>query len=149
MKKAPLLTAVLAAATANAGPSEIRNLRRDLHLARSKPAIEHFITGSEEAGRRRFFFRLWRYRRDVVGPCSGARNDARGHRSGPPGLGNSRPEDPSAQYDMASVARSNHSLMQKLKMRREAIMGHDIGLIVAYSYAAQFRSDVTNLALMD
>lgn len=39
--------------------------------------------------------------------------------------------------------------MQKLKMRREAIMGHDIGLIVAYSYAAQFRSDVTNLALMD
>jgi pimeloyl-ACP methyl ester carboxylesterase len=66
-----------------------------------------------------------------------------------PGLGNSRPEDPTAQYDMASVARSIHSLMQQLKVRREAVVGHDIGLIVAYSYAAQFRSDVTKLVLMD
>jgi pimeloyl-ACP methyl ester carboxylesterase len=44
-----------------------------------------------------------------------------------PGLGNSRPENPTAQYDMASVARSIHSLMQQLKMRREAVVGHDIG----------------------
>jgi pimeloyl-ACP methyl ester carboxylesterase len=66
-----------------------------------------------------------------------------------PGLGNSRPESSSAQYDMASVARSIHSLMQQLKIQREAVVGHDIGLILAYSYAAQFRSDVTRLALMD
>jgi pimeloyl-ACP methyl ester carboxylesterase len=66
-----------------------------------------------------------------------------------PGLGNSRPESPSAQYDMASVARSIHSLMQKLKVRREAVVGHDIGLILAYSYAARFRGNVTKLALMD
>ena len=66
-----------------------------------------------------------------------------------PGLGSSRPENPTAQYDMASVARSIHSLMQQLKMRRGAVVGHDIGWIVAYSYAAQFRGDVTKLALMD
>jgi pimeloyl-ACP methyl ester carboxylesterase len=66
-----------------------------------------------------------------------------------PGLGNSRPESPNAQYDMASVARSIHSLMQQLKVQREAIVGHDIGLMVAYAYAAQFRDDVTRLALMD
>ena len=66
-----------------------------------------------------------------------------------PGLGNSRPESPSAKYDMASVARSMHSLMQYLNVRHEAIVGHDIGLMVAYAYAAQFRSDVTKLALMD
>lgn len=66
-----------------------------------------------------------------------------------PGLGNSRPESPTAQYDMASVARSVHSLMLQLKVRREAIVGHDIGLMVAYAYAAQFRGDVTKLALMD
>ena len=66
-----------------------------------------------------------------------------------PGLGNSRPESPNAEYDMASVARSIHSLMQELNVRREAIVGHDIGLMVAYAYAAQFRSDVTKLALMD
>jgi pimeloyl-ACP methyl ester carboxylesterase len=66
-----------------------------------------------------------------------------------PGLGNSRPEAPTAQYDMASVARSIHSLMQQLKIRHEAVVGHDIGLILAYSYAAQYRGDVTKLALMD
>lgn len=66
-----------------------------------------------------------------------------------PGLGNSRPENPNAQYDMASVARSMHSLLQQLNVPREAIVGHDIGLMVAYAYAAQFRSDVTKLALMD
>jgi pimeloyl-ACP methyl ester carboxylesterase len=66
-----------------------------------------------------------------------------------PGLGNSRPENPTAKYDMASVARSIHSLMQRLNIRREAVVGHDIGLIVAYAYAAQFRSDVSKLVLMD
>lgn len=66
-----------------------------------------------------------------------------------PGLGNSRPESPTAHYDMASVARSIHSLMQQLDVHHEAIVGHDIGLMVAYAYAAQFRGDVTRLALMD
>ena len=66
-----------------------------------------------------------------------------------PGLGKSRPESPNAQYDMASVARSIHSLLQQLHVGREAIVGHDIGLMVAYAYAAQYRGDVTKLALMD
>jgi pimeloyl-ACP methyl ester carboxylesterase len=66
-----------------------------------------------------------------------------------PGLGNSRPENPNAQYDKASVARSIHALMSQLKIGREAVVGHDIGLMVAYAYAAQFRHDVTRLALMD
>lgn len=66
-----------------------------------------------------------------------------------PGLGKSRPESEDAQYDKASVARSIHSLMQRLKVKREAIVGHDIGLMVAYAYAAQFRGEVTRLALMD
>jgi pimeloyl-ACP methyl ester carboxylesterase len=66
-----------------------------------------------------------------------------------PGLGNSRPESPTARYDMPSVARSIHALMLQLNVRREAIVGHDIGLMAAYAYAAQFRGDVTKLALMD
>jgi pimeloyl-ACP methyl ester carboxylesterase len=66
-----------------------------------------------------------------------------------PGLGQSRPENPTAAYDMASVARSIHALMDQLKVRREAIIGHDIGLMVAYAYAAQFPGDVSKLALMD
>lgn len=66
-----------------------------------------------------------------------------------PGLGSSRPESPAAQYDMPSVARAIHSLMHELNVQHEAIVGHDIGLMVAYAYAAQFRSEVTKLALMD
>jgi pimeloyl-ACP methyl ester carboxylesterase len=66
-----------------------------------------------------------------------------------PGLGDSRPESSVAQYDKAAVARSIHELMRQLNVRREAVVGHDIGLMVAYAYAAQFRGDVTKLALMD
>ncbi|GAC1410743.1 MAG: alpha/beta hydrolase [Candidatus Velthaea sp.] len=66
-----------------------------------------------------------------------------------PGLGESRPESASAPYDMASVARSLHDLMTTLNVPQEAVVGHDIGLMVAYAYAAQFRNDVTKLVLMD
>jgi pimeloyl-ACP methyl ester carboxylesterase len=66
-----------------------------------------------------------------------------------PGLGESRPQSPSANYEMAAVARSLHALMTTLNVRREAVVGHDIGLMVAYAYAAQFPKEVTKLALMD
>lgn len=66
-----------------------------------------------------------------------------------PGLGKSRPESATATYDMASVARSLQELMAKLNAAREAVVGHDIGLMVAYAYAAQFPEQVTKLALMD
>ena len=66
-----------------------------------------------------------------------------------PGLGGSRPQDAAAPYDMASVARTLHALMVKLNVHREAVVGHDIGLMVAYAYAAQFPTEVTRLAVMD
>ena len=66
-----------------------------------------------------------------------------------PGLGKSRPQQLGASYEMASVARTIHGLLRSLDVRREAVVGHDIGLMVAYAYAAQFPTDVTRLALMD
>jgi pimeloyl-ACP methyl ester carboxylesterase len=66
-----------------------------------------------------------------------------------PGLGESRPERAGANYEMAPVARAIHALMMQLHVRREAVVGHDIGLMVAYAYAAQYPSEVTRLALMD
>lgn len=66
-----------------------------------------------------------------------------------PGLGGSRPQRPDAPYDMASVARTIHGLLTGLNIHREAVVGHDIGLMAAYAYAAQYPSDVTRLALMD
>ena len=66
-----------------------------------------------------------------------------------PGLGLSRPESASAHYDMASVARSMHALMLQLGIHRAVVVGHDIGLMVAYAYAAQFPSEVSKLAIID
>jgi pimeloyl-ACP methyl ester carboxylesterase len=66
-----------------------------------------------------------------------------------PGLGASRPDPADAKYDMATVARSLHGLMTTLGVPRAAVVGHDIGLMVAYAYAAQFPTEVTKLAVMD
>jgi pimeloyl-ACP methyl ester carboxylesterase len=66
-----------------------------------------------------------------------------------PGLGESRPQRPDAPYDMASVARTVHGVLAGLNIHREAVVGHDIGLMAAYAYAAQYPSEVTRLALMD
>jgi pimeloyl-ACP methyl ester carboxylesterase len=66
-----------------------------------------------------------------------------------PGLGDSRPQGPGTRYDMATTARTLHGLMLSLNVHHEAVVGHDIGLMAAYAYAAQYRSNVTRLALMD
>jgi pimeloyl-ACP methyl ester carboxylesterase len=66
-----------------------------------------------------------------------------------PGLGDSRPESRTAPYDMAAIARVLHGMMLSLHVRREAIVSHDIGLMAAYAYAAQYPRDVTRLVLMD
>lgn len=66
-----------------------------------------------------------------------------------PGIGDSRPEGWNDHYDMASVARSLHALVRSLGVKREAVIGHDIGLMAAYAYAAQYPSEVTKLALID
>jgi pimeloyl-ACP methyl ester carboxylesterase len=66
-----------------------------------------------------------------------------------PGLGQSRPAPANAHYDMATVARSVHALMSSLHVRREAIVSHDIGLMLAYAYTAQYRTEVTKLVLID
>src|ERR1700733_2063946 len=66
-----------------------------------------------------------------------------------PGLGKSRPQPADAPYDMASVARTIHGMLVGANIRREAVVGHDIGLMAAYAYAAQYPSEVTRLALMD
>jgi len=66
-----------------------------------------------------------------------------------PGLGESRPQRRDASYDMASVTRTIHGVLAGLNIHREAVVGHDIGLVAAYAYAAQYRNEVTRLALMD
>src|SRR5258706_16430764 len=52
-------------------------------------------------------------------------------------------------YDKKSMAVDVHELAKKLGIGKAGIAGHDIGLMVAYAYAAQFPDDVTRVALLD
>ncbi len=52
-------------------------------------------------------------------------------------------------YDKKNMAVDMHELMKKLGFKQINLAGHDIGLMVAYAYAAQYPGDVKKLALMD
>ncbi len=56
---------------------------------------------------------------------------------------------PADGYTKAAMARDIHGLVKKLGYERIRIVGHDIGLMVAYAYAAQFPSEVDRIVLMD
>jgi len=56
---------------------------------------------------------------------------------------------PREGYGKAVMAQDVHALVRQLGFDSVAIIGHDIGLMVAYAYAAQYRSEVDRIALMD
>ena len=56
---------------------------------------------------------------------------------------------PAGGYDKKNMAVDMHELMTKLGYQHINIAGHDIGMIVAYAYAAQFPGDVKKIAFMD
>ena len=56
---------------------------------------------------------------------------------------------PADGYTKAAMARDIHALVQSLGHERIRIAGHDIGLMVAYAYAAQYPSEVDRIALLD
>jgi len=63
------------------------------------------------------------------------------------GLGQSSREK--SGYDKKTAAVDIHELVRSLGYRDIYLVGHDIGMMVAYAYAAQFPSEVKKLALMD
>jgi pimeloyl-ACP methyl ester carboxylesterase len=52
-------------------------------------------------------------------------------------------------YTKATMAEDIHALVQSLGLKRIRIVGHDIGLMVAYAYAAQHPAEVDRIVLMD
>ena len=64
-----------------------------------------------------------------------------------PGIGESAV--PAKGLDMRSAAISIHALARKLGVERARVVGHDIGLMVAYAYAALFPAETEKLAVMD
>jgi pimeloyl-ACP methyl ester carboxylesterase len=64
-----------------------------------------------------------------------------------PGIGDSG--IPADGLDMKSAAIRMHALVRSLGVQKAEVVGHDIGLMVAYAYAAQFPAEVQKLVVMD
>jgi pimeloyl-ACP methyl ester carboxylesterase len=64
-----------------------------------------------------------------------------------PGIGDSA--IPADGLDMKTAALRIHALARSLGVEKARVVGHDIGLMVAYAYAAQFPAEVDRLAVMD
>jgi pimeloyl-ACP methyl ester carboxylesterase len=64
-----------------------------------------------------------------------------------PGIGDS--EIPKDGLDMKTAAVRIHALAQSLHIDKARVVGHDIGLMVAYAYAAQFPAETEKLVVMD
>jgi pimeloyl-ACP methyl ester carboxylesterase len=58
-------------------------------------------------------------------------------------------DKPEAGYDKKTMAQDVHALASSLGLKSAAVVGHDIGLMVAYAYAAQYPGEVSRIALMD
>jgi pimeloyl-ACP methyl ester carboxylesterase len=63
------------------------------------------------------------------------------------GAGNS--ERPHGGYDKKTIAKDIRELVHQLGFNDVRIVGHDIGLMVAYAYAAQYPAEVSKVVLMD
>jgi pimeloyl-ACP methyl ester carboxylesterase len=64
-----------------------------------------------------------------------------------PGIGDS--DIPADGLDMQNAAIRMHQLARSLGIEKARVVGHDIGLMVAYAYAAQFPEEVEKLVVMD
>lgn len=52
-------------------------------------------------------------------------------------------------YGKADMAKDIHELVKTVSKEPATVIGHDIGMMVAYAYAAQYPADVKQLGLMD
>jgi len=64
-----------------------------------------------------------------------------------PGIGDSG--IPANGLDMKTSATRIHALARSVGVEKARVVGHDIGLMVAYAYAAQFPAEVEKLVVMD
>jgi pimeloyl-ACP methyl ester carboxylesterase len=64
-----------------------------------------------------------------------------------PGIGES--SIPADGLDMKTSATRIHALVRSLGIQKAEVVGHDIGLMVAYAYAAMYPAETTKLVVMD
>jgi len=63
--------------------------------------------------------------------------------------GAGRSDRPQGGYDKVTMAKDIHELVRQISTQPAALVGHDIGMMVAYAYAAQFPDDTEKVVLMD
>jgi len=63
--------------------------------------------------------------------------------------GSGSSEKPASGYEKKILAQDIHALVKALGFPKIKIVGHDIGLMVAYAYAAQYPDEVESVVLMD
>ncbi|RIV42291.1 alpha/beta hydrolase [Flagellimonas pelagia] len=63
------------------------------------------------------------------------------------GIGES--DKPESGYDKKTMAVDIHEMVKQLGYEKINLVGHDIGMMVAYAYAAQFGNEVKKIALLD
>src|SRR5260370_37899151 len=64
-----------------------------------------------------------------------------------PGIGES--SIPADGLDMKTAAIRIHALVRSLGVEKAEVVGHDIGLMVAYAYAAMYPAETAKLVVMD
>ena len=64
-----------------------------------------------------------------------------------PGIGDS--SIPADKIDIKASATRIHALARSLGVEKARVVGHDIGLMVAYAYATQFPTETEKLVVMD
>jgi pimeloyl-ACP methyl ester carboxylesterase len=64
-----------------------------------------------------------------------------------PGIGDS--DIPKDGLDMKNAAVRMHALVKSLGVEKARVVGHDIGLMVAYAYAAMYPAETEKLVVMD
>jgi pimeloyl-ACP methyl ester carboxylesterase len=64
-----------------------------------------------------------------------------------PGLGSS--SVPAGGFDKATTARRIHQAMAKLGITKVTVVGHDVGVLVAYPYARDYPGDVDRLVVIE
>jgi pimeloyl-ACP methyl ester carboxylesterase len=140
---ATLLLGVLVPALASAASTTGRFIERDvtvdgarihLRVAGSGPAVL-LLHGYAETSR------MWKPLAEVLAPrFTVIMPDL-------PGIGDS--SIPVSGIDMKTSAEHIHAAVRALGFEKVDVVGHDIGLMVAYAYAAMYPQDVRKLALMD
>jgi pimeloyl-ACP methyl ester carboxylesterase len=128
------LVSVRAGENINARDAKIGNMQLHYLTAGNAPATVILLHGFAETSR------MWRpivpllaQKFTVIAPDL-------------PGIGDSSIPD---KVDMLDAARKIHELARSLNIEKARVVGHDIGLMVAYAYAAQFPNETEKLAVMD